>query len=502
MKRLSILILLSSLLLFTSSTSLFGQGLNSTWLMGYQSKVRVNFTDTSYTLTPENRTIPFIDTQGNISDFNGNILMSSNGYFIADATGDTMMNGNGLNPNQCTEDYGASNGMFLSYGNIFLPMPDDTTKYVLFHQTCDYNNPPIIPKQIYYSIIDITMNNGMGAVVSKNNIASNGLYAGGITACKHGNGRDWWIIALSENGTTIYTFLLTPNLVAYSGQQSFSILSNSGMSGQPVFSPDGERFSFRNGYTNGTTWYNYLNIFDFDRCSGIFQLDTTIVYSDNYGWGWGTMFSPNSQYLYFATSQTIYQVDVTASNISATQQVVAVNDTFLSAPPVFYTNFYLMYLAANGKIYISSTNSVLHLHEMNYPDSAGVSCDVQLHNIYTTHFYIGVPNHPNYYLGALTGSTCDTLTSSIELPEHEFRFSVSPNPSNGQFKIMYLLPQNRKGKLEVFDVNGRKVYEMNLPQWSTMQVVSLPARAASGVYNCVISSGDIRVNKKIAVIRE
>jgi hypothetical protein len=111
-----------------------------------------------------------------------------------------------------------------------------------------------------------------------------------------------------------------------------------------------------------------------------------------------------------------------------------------------------------------------------------------------------VPNHPNYYLGALTGSPCDTLTSIGELPEHDFRFSVAPNPSNGNFKIMYLLPQNQKGKLEVFDVNGRKVYEMNLPPWSTMQWVSLPDGLEAGVYGIRISSNGFSKSSKLAQI--
>ncbi|MBK6642013.1 MAG: hypothetical protein IPG39_12705 [Bacteroidetes bacterium] len=89
-----------------------------------------------------------------------------------------------------------------------------------------------------------------------------------------------------------------------------------------------------------------------------FQLDTVFNYNDTLGYGWGIMFSSNSRYLYFSSTQIIYQVDTDSSDIGATFQVISVNDTFLSAPPVFYTNFYLMYLAANGKIYTSSTSSV------------------------------------------------------------------------------------------------------------------------------------------------
>ncbi|MBK6639921.1 MAG: T9SS type A sorting domain-containing protein [Bacteroidetes bacterium] len=449
------------------------------------------------------RKIPFSDTQGNISDENGDLLMSSNGYFIADATGDTMLNGANINPGMCTEDYGTPFGLPMPYANIILPIPGDTTKYVLIHQTCDYNNPTFMPKTIYYSIIDMTLNGGLGAVISKNNIISNGVYAVGITACKHANGRDWWIIALSEIGTTLYKFLLTKDSLTFQGSQFFALSSNPGQSGQLVFSPDGEKFAYRNAYNNGTTWFNNLRLFTFDRCAGAFQLDTVFNYNDTLGYGWGIMFSSNSRYLYFSSTQIIFQVDTDTSDIGATFQVISVNDTFLSAPPVFYTNFYLMYLAANGKIYTSSTSSVLHLHEMNYPDSSGLACDMQLHNIYTGHFFIGVPNHPNYYLGHLVGSPCDTLTSINDPPEHEFRFNVFPNPvMDGHIKIMYLLPQNKSGRLEIFDINGRRIYEMNLPYWSTMQEVSLPKSISSGVYNCVITSGGERGSKKVVVYRE
>jgi hypothetical protein len=66
---------------------------------------------------------------------------------------------------------------------------------------------------------------------------------------------------------------------------------------------------------------------------------------------------------------------------------------------------------------------------------------------------------------------------------------------------MYLLPQNKTGKLEIFDVNGRVVYSQNLPQWSTMQFISLP-KIANGIYNCVVTSGGERVSRKLVVMRE
>ena len=138
---------------------------------------------------------------------------------------------------------------------------------------------------------------------------------------------------------------------------------------------------------------------------------------------------------------------------------------------------------------------------MNYPDSAGIACDVQLHNVFTNCFFIGVPNHPNYYLGRLVGSPCDTLTGIHDLAAHDFRFSISPNPNNGNFRIMYLLPQNKSGTLQIFNITGKEIYHQNLPPWSTLQYISLP-KIADGVYQCTITSNNQRVNKKLVVVRE
>jgi hypothetical protein len=217
------------------------------------------------------------------------------------------------------------------------------------------------------------------------------------------------------------------------------------------------------------------------------------------GAGFGLAFSPNSNLLYHSSFQKIYQVDLN----TFTQDTVALNDGFYSPYAPLQTDFWLMYLAANGKIYISSGNGVIDMHVINEPDNPGISCDVQQHAIHLPCFYVrGNVLHPNYYLGPVLGSSCDTLGLGVNETQHDFHFSVAPNPSNGQFKISYLLPQNEKGLLEIFDVNGKKVYEMNLPQWSTMQQISLPDGFAVGVYSCSISSGFERVNRKIVVIKE
>jgi hypothetical protein len=487
---------------------LFSQGMNNTWLLGndpgWPNIGRIVFDANSYQLLTETRKMAFKGTQATISDNQGNFLMSSNGVWIANATNDTMMNGSGLNPGYFVN--GWLNGLPIISGNIFLPYPGDNSKYILFHQTeLDQSSTY---QGIYKSVIDITLDSGFGAVTQKNDTIKLDSLSWGITACRHANGRDWWVVFLQDQSDSIHKVLQSNIGIHSNTTQSLQYTPYQFSNGsQLTFSPDGTKF-ITTTYDNPIDRNSYLVISNFDRCTGMFS-GTQTLHLTSGSYLWGLAFSPSGEFIYACNSQYVFQINSNTLSVDT----VAVYDGFISGfpPNCCATSFWNMFLAANGKIYITSGSSVQHLHEMNFPDSAGIACDVQQHTIALGNYFHlrAVPNHPNYYLGALTGSPCDTLTSSFELQEHDFRFSVSPNPNNGDFKIMYLLPQNhtstssvgQKGKLEVFDVNGRKVYEMNLPQWSTMQYVSIP-KLANGVYNAVISSGDIRMNKKIVVLNE
>jgi hypothetical protein len=138
------------------------------------------------------------------------------------------------------------------------------------------------------------------------------------------------------------------------------------------------------------------------------------------------------------------------------------------------------------------------------PNLEGLSCDMQQHSlrlpcrIGRSHVF-----HPNYYLGPVIGSVCDSLPH-VGLQEHlqeVQNFTVYPNPisKNGEFNISYLLPQNKLGLFEVYDVMGNLIYQLNLPQWSTFQNISIP-KLSSGVYYAIITSHGSKQVQKILVL--
>jgi hypothetical protein len=271
-----------------------------------------------------------------------------------------------------------------------------------------------------------------------------------------------------------------------------------GNAGQPCFSPDGNKFAFTSGRLNPDTMD--VRIFSFNRCNG--QLDS-IGYVLKPGIaGFGLSFSPNSRYLYYSSFGQVFQLDTDAPDIVSSDSLIATWDGFAYPFSTNYTNFWLMYRAANGKIYISPSGGVLHYHVMNNPDNAGIACDLQQHALQLPCYAgYGNVNHPNYYLGCdTTQTTCPCLTGISEPGKHDFKFSLSPNPSSGFIKILYLLPQNRSGVFEVYDITGKKVFTYPLPPWSTLQHFDL-SFLNEGIYQCIISSNGQRAVKKVVVIK-
>ncbi|MBK6640573.1 MAG: hypothetical protein IPG39_04730 [Bacteroidetes bacterium] len=126
-------------------------------------------------------------------------------------------------------------------------------------------------------------------------------------------------------------------------------------------------------------------------------------------------------------------------------------DLYPRGDPCCATSFWNMYLAANGKIYVTSGSSVQHLTVINYPDSAGLACDVQQHAIDLVDYLHlrSVPNHPNYYLGCDTTLGCPCLTTGIEEHiSHDFQFNVHLILQTAISKSLTSSPQNQPANLK------------------------------------------------------
>jgi hypothetical protein len=110
----------------------------------------------------------------------------------------------------------AKNYYFTGYpdirGMIALPssIQSDSVFY-LVHSLAEYSNVfgLAIPKH-FFSIVDMRKNSGAGKVIQKNQLLWNGVVIQDISACQHGNGRDWWVMAQEDTVNAYHRALLGP----------------------------------------------------------------------------------------------------------------------------------------------------------------------------------------------------------------------------------------------------------------------------------------------------
>lgn len=502
--RATFKIIFALLLLLQFNEEIRAQGKAHQFLFGWRSQLdsyttslrgRMLFDSININVVPDSFGMPFTGAQGNISDEQGNLLFASNGVYIMNASGNMMLNGGGLNPGPAVTGLG-SLGMPMPFSNIVLPFPGDSNKYILFHHSEDYLGN-LASYALFMTVIDMTLDNGKGAVISKNVVVNSDSCDWGIAACQHANGRDWWITIPKYKSDTLITLLCSPNGVFEINRQSFGFPATYQGVGCPMFSPDGMKFTVVSSVPYGSIYKHDVRLYDFDRCNGIFS-NAKIDSVDNQV-GFGATFSPNGKYLYAISVNDIYQYQTDTIDFHGSKKKVATYDGFVSLAP---TIFILPFLAANGKIYISSYGSVVDLTCIEYPNNPDTLCFVNQHSIHLPAWcYRANVNHPNYYLGRLLGSPCDTLTwvGVEENNVHDFKIGLSPNPSTGSFKIIYLLPPNESGELFIYNLMGQIVYRQSLPEWTTLQNIQLP-NVPAGIYQCTIKCKSGSATKKLMVV--
>ncbi|MFZ7116414.1 MAG: hypothetical protein ACO1G9_13620, partial [Bacteroidota bacterium] len=143
----------------------------------------------------------------------------------------------------------------------------------------------------------------------------------------------------------------------------------------------------------------------------------------------GSAFSPNGQLIYVATSyinSNLIQFNLNASNIYNSR------DTIITLFQPIEAGGYLR-LAPDDKIYWSCawTNGInyiypyqdtmyhtenMNLSVINDPVVIGSGCNFSLYSYYLggKRTYWGLPNNPDYGLGPVVGSLCDTINTVVE----------------------------------------------------------------------------------------
>ncbi|RMG94159.1 MAG: PKD domain-containing protein, partial [Chloroflexi bacterium] len=389
----------------------YSQWHDQLWLFGYntvppapdRSGNVVDFSTEPPSTYKQEKEVNFNVTGASICDSTGNLLLYTNGCYIANFAHLMVENGDSLNPGEISMN-DCPGGLAIAQSHFFLPMPGHPSMYYLFHENLDYHDEFILARMpFFYTSINMEANNGLGKVLEKNVAIFDypDRTFGTMTAVKHANGRDWWVVFPEKSKNRFYRFRFSPNGVEDTLVQELlpvypNILSNA----FTTFSPDGSKLA-RYEVTHG------LYLYDFDRCTGLFGDNPVFIPLPGTSLGGGVSFSPDGRFVYLVSSTFILQADTWAADIAASLDTVAVYDGFTSPWP---TTFFASQLGPDGRIYINTNNGTDILHFINYPNKKGDSCEVLQHGLkLAARNRFTSPHFPNYRLGPLDGSPCDTL---------------------------------------------------------------------------------------------
>lgn len=376
--------ILLCLLVFILNDTLFSQNEGNNWYFGNNAGLSFN-TDPPTPLT--NGQLNTYEGCATVSDKNGNLLFYTDGMTVYDKMHNIMPNGSNL--------FGHSSS---TQSAIIVPKPgtyDPTLKrfdiYYIF--TVDAHETNL--HGICYSIVDMTLNNGKGDIITKNVHLLGTATTEKICAVRHANGCDYWIICIPVNTNNFYVYLLNDN----------------GLNTSPIISTTGPEYQNKIGYmkisSNGQLiaiaqcggTNRGIYIYDFDNNSGSVYLKfndiPTVGGSSCY---YGVEFSPNNQFLYFTTLniQNIYQYDLSVlSNIDFQN-----SRTLIGTISNDY-NYMIgaLQLGPNGKIYVALEDQT-KLAVINNPNLQGTACNFidMAQDLAGKKCQLGLPTFPNSYL--------------------------------------------------------------------------------------------------------
>ncbi len=441
-----------------------------------------------------NNGIYFLEGHSNICDSNGNLILCSDGFNVYDSNFNYLDDGDTLVPKLLYQDQFGFNA--YSGGSYFLPF--DNSKYVLVTPTMSdshfikYVQSPDIDSQskasfdlLLYHVIDMKANNGAGKVVKKAIELLTNLNTDRVrmTACKHANGKDWWVLKQGTDTNMIYSFLFKQDTVEGPFMQGFAEphfgreRGWANNNGQSTFNQQGTKYA-----SGANSWKSNFFMADFDRCTGLLSNPKTVnVPLDSAGTSWednsltGLVFSNNNQFIYVIKAANIWQFDLSNPDSATAWYHVAFLDTTWADFQLYVSS----YLAPDGKIYIGNRNGVSkQMSTIDNPDIKGAGCNFcpRCHRFQYASA-TNPPNMPNYDLGPL--QPCWPL----EVPgvSKEFpKLSCYPNPASTSLSIEIV--SNNKGiaPLEMFNMVGELLLKTDIQAQTKVQIniSSLP----KGVY--------------------
>lgn len=323
-----------------------------------------------------------------IADKNGDLLFYTNGQTVWNSLHQIMPNGTGL-----LSDASATQAA------VIVPKPGSTSIYYIF--TVD--RAELVSRNgLRYSVVDMRApsGGGRGDVIEKNKpLLSTSTEK--ITAIKHPNGIDVWLLAHELSTATFHAFLLAPSGINPVGVQStVGSVYRQGI-GYLKASQDGTKVA-------AAVDFNVFEVYNFNSATGHISTPIRLENSPIH-WCYGVEFSPDGRLLYGSkayTSSRPFPTEILQFDLQAgTAQEIVNSAVFIGAIPVTDATTSLpssagaLQIGPDNKIYVAREGSEF-LAVIEKPNVQGSGCSFVLDGIFlgTRESHYGLPTiTPAYY---------------------------------------------------------------------------------------------------------
>jgi hypothetical protein len=451
------------------------------WIIGFHG-YHIKFNSPIEHDTLYNMLIGYGQGSSNICDSNGDILISCNRMIVFNKNWTLIEDGDTLVPKGWSE----FNQNRSAYTESSIILPVENKKYFVVTPAMNdtqlnksLTNPPALyygpHNLLLYHVVDMNANAGLGKVTQRMVpiLENKELSKTQMMACRHANGKDWWLLKMAAGTNAVYKFLFTQDSVYNKGMQTipFPWCDYYDVQGQMVFSRDGTKWA--------TTQANFCGeayLADFDRCTGMlsnfslltvppqlsgYSLPVSVMDTNNTG----ICFSPSGNMLYIARSTHVLQYNISTQTYYKVCGWDTTSDGFAG-----YTS---LMLGPDDKICIGNSGGTSkQMSVINNPDIANVGCGFCRKCLRSKANWGGFnvpPCMPNYELGALA-QPCWPLMNE-EVVSNNTSWEVYPNPAQG---VVYIKHKDGKTK-RLYNTMGQLLDETH----SGMFDVS---RLSKGIY--------------------
>jgi hypothetical protein len=319
-----------------------------------------------------------LEGNSTMDDTNGNVILQSNGNTVYDGNWNILPNGDSIG-----RGAGASNGCLI------LPHPGNPNQYYIFSVDAGTNlNDDTLAVGLQYAIADMTMNGGLGAITSKNNILCDSTYEK-MSCTRHCNGVDWWLVVHKWGTNAYYSFKISAL-----GIDTIPVISHSGLILSNTMGGYAFSYSFRAGSMrispNGKLMINSViggganspgrnfQLFEFNNLTGKvgYRLFLDSIGNSSFD---SFCFSLNSKKLYKPEggggnwNRNLVVYDVTTGD---SVQIAASEQGLMSDTNSFFFSGGIQ-IGIDGKLYVASGNASRYITVIDNPNAD--SADIVMH---------------------------------------------------------------------------------------------------------------------------